>query len=60
MKVEHLQAWLQAATRDKDTDTETWDKVVSVIHIAFWEGYIPDALMWTTMVMIPKCGGEYI
>ena len=34
--------------------------MVSVIQVEFWEGYIPEALMWTTMVLIPKGGGEYI
>ena len=50
---------MQAATREKDLDTETWDKVVSVIQVAFREGYIPEALMWTTMVLIPKVKGDY-
>ena len=40
-------------------DTKMWEKVVSIIHVAFWEGYIPEALMWTTMVLIPKGGGDY-
>ena len=35
MKAEHLKAWLQAARREKETDTETWDKVVSVIQVEF-------------------------
>ena len=45
MKAEHFKAWLLAAKREKDPDTKTWDKVVSVIKIAFREGYIPEALM---------------
>ena len=52
MKAEHLKAWLWSATREKETDTKTWDRVVSIIQVAFWEGYIPEALMWTTMVLI--------
>ena len=36
MKAEHLKAWLQAVTGEKEPDTKTWDKVVSVIHVAFW------------------------
>ena len=59
MKAEHLKVWLRAATREKEPDTKTWDKVVSVIHAEFWEGYIPEALMWTTMVLIPNGKGEY-
>ena len=59
MKAEHLKAWLRAVTREKYPDTEMWDKVVSVIPVAFREGYISEALMWTTMVLIPKGKGEY-
>ena len=53
MKAEHLKEWLRAATWEKDPDTKTWDKVVSVIQVEFWEGYITEALRWTTMVLIP-------
>ena len=60
MKAEHLKAWLQAATREKEPDTDTWENVVSVIQEAFREGYIPEALMWTTILLIPKGSGEYI
>ena len=59
MQAEHLKAWLRAATIEKDPNTETLDKVVSVIQVAFREGYIPDDLMWTTMVLIPKGKGGY-
>ena len=59
MKAEHLNAWLRAVTREKDPDSKTWDKVVSVIQVAFWGGYIPEAYMWTTMVLIPKGKLEY-
>ena len=60
MKSEHLKAWLRSATRKKDPNTKTWDKVVSVIQVAFQEGYITEALMWTTMALITKGKGEYI
>ena len=59
MKAEHLKAWLRAATREKEPDTKTWDKVVSVIQVAFLEGYILEALMWTTIVLILKGEGKY-
>ena len=35
------------------------EKVVSVTQVAFKEGYIMEALMWTTMVLIPKGKGDY-
>ena len=40
MKAEHLKAWLQAEIGEKYPGTEVWDKVVSVIQVAFREGYI--------------------
>ena len=58
MKAKHLKTWLRAATKEKDLDTEMWDKVVSFIQVVFWEGYIPEALIWKTMVLIPKGKGE--
>ena len=60
MKAEHLKAWLRAATREKEPDTKTWDKVVSVIQVAFLEGCILEALMWTTIVLVSKGKGEYL
>ena len=59
MKTEHLNSWLLAATRDKEPETKTWNKLVGVIQVAFQKGYIPEALMWKTMVLIPKGGREY-
>ena len=36
-----------------------WDKVVSVIQVAFWEGYILGVLVCTTMFLIPNGSREY-
>ena len=60
MKAEHLKACLQAAIREKEPDTKTWEKVASVIQVAFRKGYIPEALMWITIVLITKGKGKYI
>ena len=57
MKVEHLESWLREATREKDPDTEAGDKVVSLMQVAFQDGYIQESMMWTPMVLIPKGGG---
>ena len=59
MKAEHLTSWLREATREKYMDINAWHNVVIVTQVAFREGYIPEALMWTTMVLIPKGGGDY-
>ena len=44
---------------EKDPDTEAWDKGVSVMQVVFWDGYIPEDLMWKTMFLIKKGGREY-
>ena len=60
MKAEHLMAWLRSVTREKDPDTETSDKVIIVVQISFQEGYIPESLMWTIMVLVYKGSRDYI
>ena len=59
MKAERLKSWLREATREKEPDTETWEKVISVTKLAFQEGYILESLMWKMMFLIPKGGREY-
>ena len=60
MKGEHLKTWLRGATREKDPATEKWYKLASITKIAFRNEHILEELAWTTMVLIPKSGGEYI
>ena len=57
IKAKQLKAWLRAATREKEPNIETWDKVVSVIQVAFREGYILGVLICKTMVLILKDKG---
>ena len=59
MNVEHLKTWLREETREKDPDTKKWDKLASILQVAFRYGYIPEELTWMTMVLIPKGGGGY-
>ena len=59
MKVENLKTWLREATREKDSDTEKWYKLVSITQVAFRDGYIPEAMTWMTVVLVPKGGGGY-
>ena len=46
-------------TREKDADTEKWDKLVSTMQVALWDRYIAEAMAWKMMVLIPKGGGGY-
>ena len=35
------------------------EKLVSITQVALQDGYIPEAMTWTTVVLIPKFGGGY-
>ena len=60
IKKKHLKAWLRELTRGKYPDTEHWDKLMSVTKLVLRIRHIPEALVWTMMVLIPKSGGDYI
>ena len=44
MNVEYLKTWLREETREKDPDTENWDKLVIIMKLEFRDGYILEAL----------------
>ena len=50
---------LRELTREKDADTEKWDKLVSTMQVALWDRYIAEAMAWKMMVLIPNGGGGY-
>ena len=40
---EHIHQWLQEATWEEDPDVSNWNKVVTLVQEAFWEGFLPNA-----------------
>ena len=58
-RAEYLKGWLREVTLEKDPGTQRWEKLLSLMKLAFCEGRLPVALTWTTMVLIPKGGGYY-
>ena len=59
IKAKQLKTWLREATREKDPNTEKWDKLVSITKVVLQDGYIQEALVWKAIVLIPKGGGGY-
>ena len=59
MRSEHLKVYLRGATREKESETRRWGKLVSLTKMEFQEGPISTSLAWTSMVLIPKGGGYY-
>ena len=57
MNSEHLKTWIQESTREKDPDTDKWDKLLSITQVALWAGYSLEAIIWKMVVLIPKGGG---
>ena len=60
MKAEHLKKWLRDATREKYPDTKKWDKLVSITQVEFRDGYIPESMTWTMMLLITMVLFRYI
>ena len=58
-RAEHMKVCLKGVTWEKDPYPRRWDKLVSVMKLAFREGRIPMSLTWTMMMIITKGGGEY-
>ena len=56
---DHLQGWLREATWERDSYTQHWETLVSLMKLAFQEGKLPVALTWTNMALISKMGGDY-
>ena len=59
IREENLKVWLREAIREKDLDTIQWEKLVSVINMAFQKGCIPTALDCMRVVLIPEGGEDY-
>jgi len=59
MRAEHLKGWLAAARRKEAPDGTNWCLLVSLIQECFKEGVLPTQLPWSTMVLLPKGGGDF-
>ena len=58
MKVEQFKAWLREATREKPRHLKLV-KSGEYKNFAFRDGHIPDALTWTTMILVTKSVGGH-
>ena len=54
MRVGHLQAWPQEATREDTPDMKNWIKVVSLIKESFGYSDFEEKCTWQTVVLILK------
>ena len=43
MWVEHIRQWLQEATWEEEPDVINWEKMVTLVQAAFWEGSLDEA-----------------
>ena len=59
MQAEHLQYWMEAATREERPYTANWDRVVDIIQTYFWYGRLLTECMWQMVVLIPKGNGGF-
>ena len=47
-------AWLQDATQKKDPIARQCETLVSITKLAFQEGFLPETMIWTTMILLTK------
>ena len=59
VRAEKLKEWLLEATREENPDRENWNRVVKLVQLCFKERQVPTQLSWSTVVLIPKGGGDY-
>jgi len=59
VRAEKLKEWLKEATRKENPDSENWDRLTELVKLCFKERRVPTQLSWSTVVLIPKGGGDY-
>ena len=59
VRAEKLKEWLFEATRQENPELENWNRVVELVQLCFRERRVPTQLSWSTVVLLPKGGGDY-
>lgn len=57
MRSEHFKRFLAMARREEDPDDSAWRKLVALIQHVFDSGKVPQAMLWSVLVLIPKGDG---
>ena len=67
MRAEHVKVWLQTVLEEEDLESQgnegkgdNWALIVQLVQAVWTHGTIPCQLLWSTVVLIPKGGGDYI
>ena len=59
LRTDQLKDWLQAAKREENPDSTHWNTLVELIQHAFETGNLPEELARSTMILLPKGGGQF-
>ena len=59
LRTDQLKDWLEAATREENPDTTHWDVLVKLVQHVFASGEMPEELAWSSMILLPKGGGQF-
>jgi hypothetical protein len=66
MRAEHVKAWFWGVVEEEDPESQgnagkgdNWDLFVELVLAVWSHGTIPCQLLWSTVVLIPKDGGDY-
>ena len=59
IRVEHLQLWLVAATREQQSEKANWDRVMDIIRTEIKYGRLSEECTCQTVIRITKGNGEF-
>ena len=59
LRTDQLKDWLQAARREEDPDSTHWNTLAELVQHAFETGNLPEELVRSTMMLLPKGGGQF-
>ncbi len=66
MRAKHVKEWLRGIVEEEDPKGQgnegkgaNWELFVQLVQAVWTHGIIPRQMLWSTVVLIPKGGGDY-
>jgi len=59
IRADHLKRWLTEATRSENPDPSRWEVLVELVQECYRTGTIAEEMTWSSMVLLPKGGGDF-
>jgi len=63
IRAEHMKQWLQDVMTEEEKGTvglrDKWRVFLDLVQTIWEEGEVPQQMLWMTVVLLPKGGGDY-